>query len=310
MVATSTAYSIGVAAAYGVVATVYIVVSSSMAADLSASVEEMRRIETIKGVVYVIVTMLAVFVGCLLAMRRMASDADELLRRERALVASQGRIFAGVMAASVAHDANNVLTAVLGDLDMLAQTTPSEGAEHLAHLHASVGRLVALNRRLLTAQRQDAPRDVQLVDLARLVRDCVASVRQHKSVVRCRVVCRGSESVPFETQPLLVHQIVSNLVINAGEATVGRGDIEVVVSANEDAVGIEVHDNGPGVAKERRATLFDALTSTKPNGAGLGLFSVRACAQGLGGAVEVTESPLGGACFRVALPLGRVAVAV
>ena len=39
--------------------------------------------------------------------------------------------------------------------------------------------------------------------------------------------------------------------------------------------------------KERLATLFEALTSTKPNGAGLGLFSVRACAQGLGGAVEV-----------------------
>lgn len=306
MLAKSTTYSLALAAAYGTVATIYIVVSSSMAADHAGTVEEMQRIETIKGVVYVAVTMLAVFVGGLLAMRRMARDADELLRRERALVASQGRIFAGVMAASIAHDANNVLTAALGDLDLLAATSTGDAGVHVAQLRNSLGRLVALNRRLLTAQRQEAPRERQFADLARLVRDSVAAVRSHRSLARCRVVCRGEESVPFETQPLLVHQIVSNLVLNAGEATGGKGLVEIVATAEAGRATIEVHDDGPGVPESRQANLFDSLTSSKPDGSGLGLFSVRACAHGLGGSVSVGRSPLGGACFRVELPTAHV----
>jgi hypothetical protein len=122
---TNAPYSLGLALAYGVLATAYILVSSTMAADHSASVDELRRIETLKGTIYVAVTTLGVFFGGLIAMRRMARDAEELVRRERALVASEGKVFAGVMAASVAHDANNVLTAVLADLESLS--VPRDG---------------------------------------------------------------------------------------------------------------------------------------------------------------------------------------
>ncbi|MBL8756431.1 MAG: hypothetical protein JNK15_24265, partial [Planctomycetes bacterium] len=153
MVARSIGYALAVAVSYGIVATIYIVVSSSLAADAAASVEEMRRIETLKGVLYVAVTTVAVFVGAWLALRRMERDAGELLRRERALIASQGRVFTGVMAASIAHDANNVLTAVLADLEHLAVRLPPNAVDatsSLAQLRTSLGRLVALNRRLVT----------------------------------------------------------------------------------------------------------------------------------------------------------------
>lgn len=94
MLARSTGYAVAVA--YGLVATIHIVVASSTAADHPASVEEMRRIETLKGILYVAVTTVAVFVGAWLALRRMERDAGALLlRRERALIASQGRRFAG-----------------------------------------------------------------------------------------------------------------------------------------------------------------------------------------------------------------------
>ncbi|MBZ0154355.1 MAG: HAMP domain-containing histidine kinase [Planctomycetes bacterium] len=302
MIAKSTQYATAVALAYGLVATIYIVVSSRLAAEHAASVEEMQRIETIKGIVYVLVTMLAVFVACGFALRRMAHDAHELLRRERVLVQSHGKVFAGVMAASVAHDANNVLTAVLGDLEMLAGGAEDDRELHLGQLRHSIGRLVALNRRLSGAARQGGPKERQLGDLARLVRDSIATVRAHRSLFGCSVVLRGEPSIPFETQPLLVHQVVTNLVLNAGEAAGNHGQVEVVARQDGEHVVIEVHDNGPGVPVERRAHLFDSLVSTKPDGSGLGLFSVRACVQGLGGEVAVGDSPLGGACFTVRLP--------
>ena len=296
-------YAASLALAYGGLATGYILVSSTIAADHSASVDELRRIETLKGVLYVAVTTLAVFAGGLLAMRRMERDAEELLRRERALLASQGRIFAGVMAASIAHDANNLLTAVLGDLDLLRTTAAARDHAALDQLQASIDRLVVLNRRLVSANRQEAPSEGRTTDLARVVRDGVAMIRSHKHLGQCRIVCRGETNVPCSTQPLLVHQIVGNLVLTAAEASGGKGTIEVVVTSDGRTAGIEVHDAGPGVPKERRHHLFDTLHSTKPHGSGLGLFSTRACVHSLGGSVAVGDSPLGGACFTVSIPL-------
>lgn len=310
VIAKSTTYSIGLAVAYGVLATAYILVSSQLAADHSATIEELRQIETLKGITYVAVTTVAVFLGGLLAMRRMDRDSAELVRRERALVASEGRVFAGVMAASVAHDANNVLVAVLADLETLASASHLDKAEHVTQLRNSVGRLVGLNRRLLTAARDGVPKDRHTVDLARTVRDSVATVRSHAHLRNCRVICRGDEHLLIQTQPLLIHQIISNLALNAGEATQGRGTLEVVTTTTTTEVLLEVHDNGPGVPKERWATLFDSLMTTKATGTGLGLFSVRACAQGLGGSVEIEDSPLGGALFRVRLPNDLIATPV
>jgi signal transduction histidine kinase len=106
---------------------------------------------------------------------------------------------------------------------------------------------------------------------------------------------------------VLVSQVVTNLLVNAGEATGGKGLIEVRVVPAGDEVRLEVHDSGPGVPLNRRATLFEALASTKPEGSGMGLFSVRACARAMGGDVAVLDSDLGGACFRVSFPREAVA---
>ena len=107
-----------------------------------------------------------------------------------------------------------------------------------------------------------------------------------------------------ETHPLLIHQNLGNLILNAAEATGGRGRIEVRIVEGGEQVVLEVHDDGPGVPRDLRHSLFDGLRTTKPGGAGLGLFSVRSCTQILGGTVAIDESPFGGALFRVVLPRG------
>jgi signal transduction histidine kinase len=169
-------------------------------------------------------------------------------------------------------------------------------------MRSSVERLVALNQRLLvTARRGRAtrPEDVELVPN---IEETLAVARSHASVRGCRLEFVPSGPVRLHTHGLLVQQILSNLVVNAGEATGGRGAIEVRLGDSPSEVTLEVHDNGPGVPPERRARLFDSLESTKPDGSGMGLFSVRSCVSALGGTVEVGDSPLGGACFRVHLP--------
>ncbi|MGE3173592.1 MAG: sensor histidine kinase [Planctomycetota bacterium] len=307
----STIYAAVLALSYAVVATTYIVVSSDVAAALATDVANMQAIETVKGVVFVAVTTLFTWVGARAAMRRIERDADELARRERALVASEGKVFAGVIAATVAHDANNVLTALLGHIELLHFGDPDD-RETIQELQRSVKRLVGLNKRLLVAAREAGPGEGQELDLVATVQEGVRSMRSHEQLRGCRFefVVEAPGPVAVTAQPLLLDQIVGNLVLNAGQATGGSGAVRVVITAEGDTAAVEVHDDGPGVPPERRADLFRRLQSTRPDGAGLGLFSAHACAQSLGGALSVGDSPLGGACFRVRLPLARVAVGV
>ncbi|MBK7556124.1 MAG: HAMP domain-containing histidine kinase [Flavobacteriales bacterium] len=159
-----------------------------------------------------------------------------------------------------------------------------------------------LNQRLLTAGRQTLTGETRSLGLAALVRDCVLYVQGHPSVRGCRLDLTLEGPATVEGHAVLLHQLVGNLILNAGEATGGKGRIEIRLTQAEQEVVLEVHDNGPGVPEERRAGIFEALHTTKASGSGLGLFSVKACVDTHGGHVMVTSSQLGGACFRVRLP--------
>jgi signal transduction histidine kinase len=103
--------------------------------------------------------------------------------------------------------------------------------------------------------------------------------------------------------PITLHRSVLNLVLNAADAVEGRGIIEVRLSASGPQAVLEVHDNGPGIPEDQRRRIFEAFYTTKAMGTGLGLLSVKACADEHHGHVEVLSSPLGGALFRLTLPL-------
>lgn len=297
----STRYAALLAGAYVLLASVYIILSGYLAAGASRSVEELRRIETIKGVLYVAVTSLLIFAGARWAMHRMERDAQELLRREQALVANEGRVFAGLTAAAIAHDANNVLTVAQADIEMMEED--GKGSPDLTRVHQAVARMVGLNQRLLDLAQAYVSREGAPLDALEAAREVLVVMRSLPDMRRCRVSCSGDAGVVVAASPVLMHQLVGNLVLNAAQATGDKGIIEVRVHAEAGRAVIEVHDSGPGVPAERRADLFTSLTTTKPDGSGLGLFSVKACANGLGGSVDVEDSPLGGALFRIRLPL-------
>ena len=297
----STRYAAMLAMGYTILAAVYIVVSSGIAAQLSASVEQMKSIETFKGVLYVAVTAIAIFFGARFAFGRLERLHGHLLARDRAIVENERRVFAGLIAGTIAHDANNVLVAVIADLEALRRSRPDDDPT-MTRLRLSVERLVALNQRLLATARRGRATKPEDVDLVPNIEETLSVARSHAHVRGCRLEFVRSGPVRLHTHGLLVQQIVANLVVNAAEATHGRGRIEVRLSDSASEVTLEVHDDGPGVPADRRARIFESLESTKPDGSGLGLFSVRSCASALGGSVEVGDSPLGGACFRVRLP--------
>jgi signal transduction histidine kinase len=77
----------------------------------------------------------------------------------------------------------------------------------------------------------------------------------------------------------------------------------MVIARAEQSVLIEIHDSGPGIEPDMRERIFEAFNTTKTSGFGLGLTSVKIYADIHKGKVEVGESNLGGACFRITLPV-------
>jgi two-component system, cell cycle sensor histidine kinase and response regulator CckA len=116
-----------------------------------------------------------------------------------------------------------------------------------------------------------------------------------------------------------LHQVLTNLVVNAAQAMPEGGKVVIgaaVVNLREQDVGkdqsgehirFSVDDNGPGIAEELRARIFEPFFSTKlpGQGSGLGLSVVQGIVEQHLGHIEVRSSPLGGARFEVFLPVTR-----
>jgi two-component system OmpR family sensor kinase len=117
-------------------------------------------------------------------------------------------------------------------------------------------------------------------------------------------------SVPVLGNPDELHRMVLNLLDNAVSHTPDGARIRVRVEADGATATLEVADDGPGIPDANREQVFDRFVrGTGPadtaggSGTGLGLAIVRAVARSHGGEVEASRSSLGGAQFRVTLPL-------
>ncbi|MBI5495380.1 MAG: HAMP domain-containing histidine kinase [Deltaproteobacteria bacterium] len=295
-------HALWVSGAYLVAALSYAWVAAWWASATARTAPERGGLERGAVLAWVVVTS-GLLLGLLLRHHRgRQRDAALLARMERAVMVNEQRALAGVMAASTAHDANNAMTVLLADLT--GSPDDPDAGERRAEALACGQRIMEILRRLAVTQGAGGD-EARSVDLGRLVQEAVDAARRHPGVGDCQVRVVGSLDAPVDAVPALVHQMVANLVINAGEATGGAGTIEVRLQPGPDGAHLEVHDDGPGVPMERRQTLFSSMLTTKPDGTGLGLFSVRVCAQVHGGRVDVGDSDLGGACFRVLLPQRR-----
>lgn len=291
-----------IAGVYCVSAALYIVLSSRVAAALASDVASLERIERMKGVAFILITSAVLFLATRFALLRTGADARALAQQREALVATERKATAGMMAAAIAHDANNVLTALLGELALIEDEVGSRPG--LQNLDAAAQRLVDLNRRLISAAKSQSE-TVRVVDVARLCQEVLGVYRPHSALRRCKVVTNlegAPADVRLRASPVLFQQILGNLLVNAGEATDGKGTVELRLQGDDAALVVEVHDDGPGVPADRRENLFEALVTTKATGTGLGLYSARVCATAAGFTLAVDDSPLGGACFRVTLP--------
>jgi len=284
---------------------IYILTSSHVAAVSAQSVEHLEHLERVKGVVFVLGTGVLFYVLATLLLRRMQKQQEQLAAQHEALVAAEHRALSGLFAASVAHDINNVAMVARGSAELLVRPTAGDETRKTAGdaLTESFLRLSALSQRLMTLGRDSASGARPERDLTASIERAVALARRHERVRRCRVTVQTQGALRMPLDEMLVDRMLLNLVLNAAVATRGTGRIEIRLRREGGQAIVEVHDDGPGVPAAQRESIFEAFYTSQPNGLGLGLMSVQACAGAHGGSVEVLDSDLGGACFRVSLPI-------
>ncbi len=226
----------------------------------------------------------------------------------------------GRLAGGVAHDFNNILTAIDGYVSMLLADDPTPSTREAAtEIQLAASRAANLTRQLLAFSRRQVVqlRNFDLVALARGMESMLRRLVREDIEFRTRYEDDGAT---VRADPAQIEQIVMNLVVNARDAMSKGGVLSLAVVARDVAPGeirglraplppgryveVAVTDTGHGIDAETLQHIFEPFFTTKRAGAGtgLGLASTLAVVQKLQGEV-VVESRVGeGTTFRVFLP--------
>jgi PAS domain S-box-containing protein len=238
-------------------------------------------------------------------------DQSKIEALQQQIVRAERLATLGELAAGVVHELNNPLTSITVYAEYLVRKLESQGAEvsdleKLRRIGASAQRILRFSRDLVQYARPSG-RDLEPVDLAGVVRQSV-SICEH-------LVDRGGIALAVEVDPELpiiqaiagqLEQVLINLITNAVHAVENGGRVIVRAQAESPStVMLEVADSGPGVGDDDRERIFEPFFTTKPDGkgTGLGLPIVRNIVEQHHGQISVSRSDLGGAAFRVILPV-------
>jgi signal transduction histidine kinase len=233
---------------------------------------------------------------------------EENVRLERRLAHGERLAALGQMAATVAHEVKNPLSAIKS----IAQVMRED--ERLSHeytrdLNLIVGETDRLSRsvtQLLSFARRSPQLAAAPCRADELAHTVVELFRADAAAHDIKLDCRAEESLPMldGMSAAAIRDALSNLLINALQSTPTGGRVRVEARTDDDSLIVAVADTGPGVAAELRERIWEPFFTTRQRGTGLGLAIVRKRIEEAGGTTCLAPSHDGeGARFEINLPV-------
>ncbi len=228
---------------------------------------------------------------------------DRLLRGERLRVI-------GELSSGVAHEFNNLLTAILARIQMMALNYLEPGARKDLDLieRASLD-AAAVVRRLQGFSRRQRQADFTTVDLGSLCRDAIDMLRplwrsrrrDGRGAISVQVY--ADEGLLVRGDPTELREVVTNVIKNAVDSIEDEGQVVASVERRGGQVRLLIRDTGTGVPPDVQGKVFDPFFTTKgERGTGLGLPLCQQIIERHGGAISLTSQPGQGTSVSVTLP--------
>ncbi|KTF67281.1 response regulator [Sphingomonas sp. HT-1] len=258
----------------------------------------------------------------LLSLRDMGEEGK--LKRQVAQATKMQAV--GQLAGGVAHDFNNILTAIIGHCDlMLMRHSPGDSDyDDIQQIRANSNRAASLTRQLLAFSRQQTlrPQVLQLPDIISEVSNLLKRLLGETVTLDVK---HGRNLGPVRADPGQLEQVVVNLAVNARDSMLsknpsGGGSLTIetlsVSSADVrrmdddvlpvgDYTALRISDTGTGIPPEILPKIWEPFFTTKEvgKGTGLGLSTVYGIIKQSGGYIFAENTPLGGAQFTIYLPV-------
>ena len=240
---------------------------------------------------------------------RLEAEREELRKR---LTQSEKLAALGQFVAGIAHELNNPLQGVLGHLELLRTTGafPKQLRREVQVIYREADRAAKIVRNLLVfaGSRRLTLRSVSLNGVLQKVLALRTPAHRAAGI---EVVRHYDEKLPrVKSDPLLLHQVFLNMVMNAEHAIAatgqdGRIEIATSVAPSGDRIVATVRDTGTGIPEDTLPRIFEPFYTTKEvgKGTGLGLAITYGIVQEHGGQIIASNHPEGGAVFTVELPI-------
>jgi signal transduction histidine kinase len=237
------------------------------------------------------------------AIERKRAELDRRVLEQR-LLEGQKLEAIGTLARGVAHNFNNMLTAILGRSELILENPDAPVSQHVAAIKRSAERAALLTRQLLTFSRTQnhGLQPMNLNDAIAEMRLLLESILANDIVLEFKLAAE-SQQIDGDRQQL--GQMLMNLVINA-RAAMPDGGLCAIETVNDDEhILLTIRDTGCGMSSETLAHMFEPFFSTKGMAIapGLGLSAVYGIVQQHGGSIRVASKLGGGTTFYIHLPL-------
>ncbi len=268
-------------------------------------------------IIATVILLQAALIHTLLIERRRRRKAEMAVQAQRSEIAhASRRAIAGELTASIAHEINQPLGAILASADAAEMILKAGGdrREDLTRIISRIRRddlrasdVIRKLRALLAKhepQRERFDLGLMISDVAKLL-----EAEGHRREVALEVRPMQTEAMVVG-DPVQLQQVLINLILNAMEAIAdmppGRRSVMVDAALDGDSVRVSVRDRGQGIAADNLPKIFESFFSTKQRGMGLGLSIARTIVEAHGGRIQAENGLVHGAVFQVDLPAAAI----
>jgi len=235
--------------------------------------------------------------------------AEENVRLERKVAEGERLAALGQMAATVAHEVKNPLSAIKSIAQVMSEDEglKSQHARDLSLIVGETDRLSKSVTQLLSfaSKRPPAAAPSRADELVRSVNSLFRSEADERAIT---VQYHSHANAELDgVQTAAIRDALSNLLLNALQSTPAGGTVTIESSAEDGEIVFTINDSGPGIAPEMQARIWEPFFTTRQRGTGLGLAIVRKRMEDAGGSARLTSSENGkGARFELRLPVAQV----